>query len=325
MVYSTAREPCRWPLTNLVASKTYSSTAIAGLLSSTAAISSGKEGYLSMVLAWFCLTPPRASQSNNQCCSSSTTQYVASQTRMHPQRPSAHAPVMISWVPHGWPGFTCDDKTGQISTTIQSNNHFVPIAIGHGFDVVCQLQILGSIQHTGQVPHTHVPPATPPHMPIQYDMMQHAQQPAAAPAAAAATAQDSTTRSASTAPRPPNLADQALRRAATQHLHVQQASAPATSLTKPPVHTNSTLGRAQGEQPTEAAALLSTDARRSGTPPAPATAPAQSEWHQAAPDKGNPPGPGTTSRPAVHQAVYDTGGHGAGHRPTTYRHARWAA
>jgi hypothetical protein len=33
MVYSTAREPCRWPLTNLVASKTYSSTAIAGLLS----------------------------------------------------------------------------------------------------------------------------------------------------------------------------------------------------------------------------------------------------------------------------------------------------
>jgi hypothetical protein len=32
MVYSTAREPCRWPLTNLVASKTYSSTAIAGLL-----------------------------------------------------------------------------------------------------------------------------------------------------------------------------------------------------------------------------------------------------------------------------------------------------
>jgi hypothetical protein len=29
-----------------------------------AAISSGKEGYLSMVLAWFCLMPPRASQSN---------------------------------------------------------------------------------------------------------------------------------------------------------------------------------------------------------------------------------------------------------------------
>jgi hypothetical protein len=33
MVYSTARGPCRWPLTNVVASKTYSSTAIAGLLS----------------------------------------------------------------------------------------------------------------------------------------------------------------------------------------------------------------------------------------------------------------------------------------------------
>jgi hypothetical protein len=26
-----------------------------------------------MVLAWFCLMPPRASQSNNQCCSSSTS------------------------------------------------------------------------------------------------------------------------------------------------------------------------------------------------------------------------------------------------------------
>ena len=59
--------------------------------------------------------------------------YAASQTRMHPQRPSAHAPVMISWVPRGWPGFTYDAKTGQMSTTIQSNNHFVPIAIGPGF------------------------------------------------------------------------------------------------------------------------------------------------------------------------------------------------
>jgi hypothetical protein len=167
-------------------------------------------------------------------CPRNTTEmlYAASQTCMQPQRPSAHAPVMISWVPRGWPGFTYDDETGQISTTIQSNNHFVPIAIGPGFDI----QLLGSIQHTGQVPHTHVPPATPPHMPIQYDMLQHAQQPAAAPAAA--TAQDSTTRRASTAPRPTKPADQALRRAAIQHLHVQQTSAPATSLTKPPVHTN---------------------------------------------------------------------------------------
>jgi hypothetical protein len=46
-----------------------------------AAISSGKEGYLSMVLAWFCLMPPRASQSNNQCCSSSTTP-LSQQVRM---------------------------------------------------------------------------------------------------------------------------------------------------------------------------------------------------------------------------------------------------